>query len=284
MHTHNPEIYRKIVDEQAHAMSEAFDLPLDIEELQPELSSVEPGGMITRTRPVTEYECKAYGIEDPETAFAMVTACQGKPPQYSRLILDNSRGQHDSMLLSQPLPDMIDFYKDKNTKNTFGIQVAYFIGACQSRDRCEVDDNCSAIQKKLRSPGGVPKEVRRIVHACLLQPDVDLVDIAYEVDSVLDGFTSVAKELLEAVPRDENIADLTHTLEQGGVLVDSETATKWVNFCGKRSTWFDTPGSSKEYAYLHEPIFCEIDKILVDHPFFSALICGPLDWAVTPAE
>jgi len=53
-------IYTEIVDEFAHAMSEAFDLPLDLEQLEEDLLEVdwdgEPGGMVVRPRLPTENE------------------------------------------------------------------------------------------------------------------------------------------------------------------------------------------------------------------------------------
>lgn len=41
--------YTEIVDESAHAMSEAFDLPHDLEQLERKLAESEPGEVVMLT-------------------------------------------------------------------------------------------------------------------------------------------------------------------------------------------------------------------------------------------
>ena len=73
-------IYRDIVDLLAHAMSEAFDLPHDMDELDAS------GWDEFLVRPVTDFEVQAYGIEDPDSAFAGIGCPSGLSRQMTRII------------------------------------------------------------------------------------------------------------------------------------------------------------------------------------------------------
>ena len=277
-------IYTEIVDEFAHAMSEAFDLPLDLEQLEEDLLEVdwdgEPGGMVVRPRLPTENECKAYGIEDPETAAVYVSINANSPGKIVRTIVNNSTGHCNSML-GLPPRNFLKYYQDWKTEKSFGLEVAYYVGVCQGRDGYEFNDNCSDVMNDLRSPGAVPKNVRRIVHASLLKPELDLNEIAEEIDRVMTRSTRfVAKTLVDHSVLEETLTDLIETVDKCGLSVDGETAARWIEFCGKRSVSFDCPGSPEVFTHLYDPVFGEIDKAVRDHKFFSAFVCGPKDWPV----
>ena len=269
--------YNYIVDEAAHAKSEAFDLPYDMEQLQLDLPKTEPGTIHTLTRPVTENECKAYGIEEPETAFAMLSLDDSEPREMYRMIYDNSSGQFNSMLAC-PERFFLDYHNNQKSDKSFAVAVAYFIGACQGREGFEFDDNCIAVKKELRSPGLVPKLVNSIVHHCLLQPKVNLNKVVEEIDLAMTGaILFVAENLAEYPLLNETLTELADTLNQHGLSVDSETAARWIKFCGKRIVWCDFRGSLKEHARLNGPVFQDIDKAVKDHMFFSALVYEPAD-------
>ena len=127
-------------------------------------------------------------------------------------------------------------------------------------------------------PGAVPRVVRRIVHGSLLQPDVDLNDVADGIDRAMAGSTRfVAQNLVDCPLLNETLAELNETLEGQGLWVDSETAARWIDFCGKRSACFDSSSFSVKHADLQEAVFQDIDKAVQDHEFFFALINGPAD-------
>ena len=277
----NKVFYTEIVDEHAHALSEAFDLPLDMEELARELPKAGPGGTVSLSRPLSEYESKAYGIEDDETAFVTVMTDSKTAGKVHRMIVKNPDGFFNEML-GLPPRDFLSDYKDWKKENTFGSEVAYFLGAAQGRQGFEYNHCCSTTREQLQTRGATPRLVRRIVHSTLLKPEFDLNKLAREIDRAMTCPTlKVAMPLVNGALSIESVKELIQALQQHEIRIDSKTATRWVEFCGKRSAWFDSPGSSEKYAHLDEPVFAAIDDALEDNLFFSALIIGPKDWART---
>lgn len=172
-----------------------------------------------------------------------------------RQIVDNCRGQFNSMLDCRQR-SFLDYYKDWRYSNSYGVEVANFIGVCQCRDGYESNDNCLKIREDMRTPNGLPTVVRRIIHACLLQPAVDFNEVVDGINQAMTGATRfVAKGLVVYSLSADLLKELIQTLAEEGLSVDDETATQWIEFCRTRSRWFDSPESSEKYSHLYKPVF-----------------------------
>lgn len=128
-----PDVYQDIVDEEAFVRSEAIDLPQEQEKHQRlfaeygrQFSDVD---FIRTARLITENEAMAYGIDDSDSAVALLGIGNFKngPASIRRKIVDNSQGEYDHFFYMDE--------EDPNDKNSFGKVAARLIGACQSRDK-----------------------------------------------------------------------------------------------------------------------------------------------------
>ena len=212
--------YTEIVDEYAHAMSEAFDLPNDLADLQSDLHTVEDGGMFM-TRPITEYESKAYDVEDPRAAVAMLSIGIRTPGKIHRFILDNSKGQLDEMLLRhRSLRDkeliedleMLETQEGFEDGNSLGVRAANYIGACQSRDGYEFDEACERFKYAMQHRSPLRPGMRYFIYVCLYQANVNLSRIADEIDRTeSDPFDDFDWDLIGEIPLEPILVCLLYT-------------------------------------------------------------------------
>lgn len=269
-------LYTEIVDEQAHALSEAIDIPNDMDCLEQELVNADFGNVAILIRPATGHEAKAYCIETPEDAVAILILFQST---VHRLLVDNTDGQLDETIQlwlqhycdNSVVPDDEDF--------TIGQAVAAYIGACQGRSGYEFDEVCHKIKTSLNADGLEEPSARYMVHACLLYPEVDLKKIAGGIDRPMHAEPYFLNTVADQPLSSDTRAELIHVLQQKGVSIDEGEATRWIEYCGTRTFRFDSTDSPEDFVYLYEPIFGDIDRALKDHQFFSSLINGPMDWA-----
>ena len=170
---------------------------------------------------------------------------------------------------------------DSNEQPSRGQMIANYIGACQGRSGYEFDDACHRTKRAMRTSFQMEPLERYAVHACLLQPEVDLEQVAALFDRAMD-FEEYFGSTLWGHPVPNKVRrQLIQVLNRKGVSTDEGEVLQWVKFCEARTCGFDSPGSPKEFADLYEPKFSDIDQALADHRLFSALINGPKDWPAT---
>ena len=110
-------------------------------------------------------------------------------------------------------------FEEEEEEESFGSNVANYIGACQGRDGFEFSEVCHRIKLALSSDRSlIYPEVRQVIHAYLLQPTVDLQRVANEIDSAVNLIPDTLDErLVDFTVTDETLADLVEALDQSGI-------------------------------------------------------------------
>lgn len=162
-------------------------------------------------------------------------------------------------------------------KEITGTMLANYVAACQGKEGHHFDSDCKRIQEVLRAGGDITGGQRVMLQACLLQPCLELREIAQRLDGIGNGLHDDSQ--FEYGLPCEVLEELKSALENKSVSVSSGEVKTWLEFCAIRSKHFTYQGSSEYFSYLHEPIFAEIDDALEEHRLFSALIYGPKNWA-----
>ena len=273
----------KICDELSHGYIEAFELPMELDRMKKGLIENEDDLSLVLRRP-TENEIKAFGL-NPDTTLIHL-AYDSNKQRLTRKVVDNSTGEYDCLIFSQnDISDLLnsqdqaassgDRTKDELDNSVGGLFAAY-VAACQCREGFEFDNACNEIKKYLAYNLSIPGEVRRIVHCGLLQPESDLGIMAVEIETAIRDKDYVSEKFTTSCDIEESLlAEMLYILNEYGLVVDEDTAVRWLSYCCTRSAYFTGAIAPQGFNKEFETIFKKIDKALADHRFFSALIHDP---------